>query len=142
MFTFRFALCALLLGSVLFLQSCAAMFTGTTSSILVDSEPRGIPFSIGDVRGVTPQNVEISKKMKEITFEPRGTEPVTRKLERKFQGGMLLMDILFTPGYGLVGILVDGGTAAWYKHSPSVFFRSDENVASVSEASSGASIQP
>jgi hypothetical protein len=25
------------------------------------------------------------------------------------------MDVLFTPGFGLVGVLVDGTTSAWYR---------------------------
>lgn len=122
----------LLIPVCLWSQSCAAMFTGTKSTVLVDSEPRGIPFVAGTVEGVTPQTVKISKKTKEITFTPEGTAPVTQKLERHFQGGMLLMDILFTPGYGLVGIVVDGSTSAWFKHDPSVFF--ELNEATVVEA--------
>jgi hypothetical protein len=104
-----------------FLTSCAAMFTGTKSTLMIDSEPRGIPFTIGELEGVTPQSVTIPKKEKTVVFSPPGQAPVERSLGRRFQGGFLLMDILFTPGYGLVGILIDGGTGAWYKHDVSVF---------------------
>jgi len=98
------------------------MFTGTKSTILVDSDPRGIAFTVGDASGVTPQTVKVSKKVKEITFAPEGSAPVTQPLPRRFQVGMLVLDILFTPGYGLSGCLIDGTTAAWFKHDATFFF--------------------
>jgi hypothetical protein len=103
------------------LQSCAAMFTGTKSTVLIDSEPQGVPFAVGKVTGVTPQSVEIPKKAKSVTFTPANAEPVTMALKRRFQYGMLALDILFTPGYGAVGIAVDGATGAWYRHEPAFF---------------------
>ena len=43
-------------------------------------------------------------------------------IKRKFQGGFLFLDILFTPGYGLLGILIDGPTSAFYKMPSNVEF--------------------
>jgi hypothetical protein len=61
--------------------------------------------------------------------------------KRSFKGGMLVLDILFTPGYGLSGIIVDASTSAWYGLPPNVTYdfstkvASPDHVKSVQEAS-------
>jgi hypothetical protein len=39
-------------------------------------------------------------------------------VERTFGVGFLLMDVLFTPGFGVSGLLIDGATQAWYSLPP------------------------
>ena len=98
-------------------SSCAAMFIGTKQTLQVTSEPSGATIKVNDeVVGTTPCPIELSKSVNEVTLSHAGQEDVTVDLDWNFQFGYLLMDILFTPGYGLVGILVDGGTQSWFKH--------------------------
>ena len=107
--------------------SCAAMFTGTSDMVTFTSNPPRCIVRVDDNEGQTPYSIKISKKIKEATFvHPDTGEERTVELKRTYQTGMLLMDILFTPGYGLVGIIVDGSTAAWYKHDPQSYVDFDE----------------
>lgn len=50
-----------------------------------------------------------------MTFELTGYKPATFQVQRKMQGGILALDILFT---GLLGVVVDAATGAWYKLTP------------------------
>lgn len=97
------------------LTSCAAMFSGTSQEMYITAKQEGGSVLIGDSEYKLPFRGEVKKKTKSLTFRhpAHGEHLVT--VERKFSGGYLLMDILFTPGYGLVGILIDGATNAWYK---------------------------
>jgi len=110
----------LLLTFVALTSSCAAMFTGTTSDVHFTSEPSGAVVTAGDQTGKTPCTLTIKKKEQSGTIRYEGQPEMELDLARGFQGGFLLMDILFTPGYGLVGILIDGGTGAWYKHPATI----------------------
>lgn len=115
------ALTSLFIALTLFTSSCAAIFTGTTDDVQFDSNPRGAFIVVGEQEGRTPCLLTLPKSTTEYTIRYEGEEAITVPIERSFQGGMLLLDILFTPGYGLVGILIDGPTSAFYKLPPMAF---------------------
>lgn len=95
---------------------CAAIFDGTNDEVTFNSIPPGARVSVGDQTGTTPCTLDISKKITTAKFwlEGHGDRDVT--WERSFGFGWLLMDLLFTPGFGLSGILVDGVSAGWLSH--------------------------
>lgn len=102
-------------GLLLLGTSCASIFDGTSSDVHFTSDPPGAQVIAGEVEGTTPCTLKISKSLDDVTFvHPTYSERVV-DLDSSFQVGFLFMDILFTPGYGLVGILVDGATQAWWK---------------------------
>lgn len=100
---------------VLLTQGCATLFDGKTSEVTFTSEPSGVLVTVDELSGTTPVTLTIPKKATEATFAFDG-EARTVELERSMQGGFILMDILFTPGFGLSGLLIDGATGAWYEH--------------------------
>jgi hypothetical protein len=108
--------CLLLLGAVL-MTSCAAIFTGTKGEITFSAYPEtGTTVRVGEqTYSIDGQPVKLKKKVKKVVFSNPSYGEYEVPIHRKFQGGMLFLDILFTPGYGLLGILIDGPTAAWYK---------------------------
>ncbi len=74
----------------------------------------------GDDVFVLPATVQVPKSTREIIFSHPNYDSIAVRLDRDFMQGMLLMDLLFTPGFGLGGILVDGTTSAWYEMPPIV----------------------
>jgi len=115
------ALASIALFLTLSMSSCAAMLTGTSGNVQFDSNPRGATVRVGDQEGLTPCLLNLPKSSKEFTIQHDEHGEQVLPLERTFQGGMLAMDILFTPGFGLSGILIDGSTAAFYKLPPSAY---------------------
>lgn len=117
--------------------SCAAMFTGTSNEVLFTSEPSGAIVEVGDLQVTTPGTLDIPKSAKEASYRhPETGEVRVVELARSTQGGMVLMDFLFTPGFGLSGLLIDGMTSAIYKHASTshVDFRVPQNEDASTEA--------
>ena len=107
------------------LSSCAAMFTGTSSDVGFQTDPPGALLRIGEEEFTTPCTVDLDKSTKMITLDHPNYDPVEIEIDRSFQGGFLVLDILFTPGYGLVGILVDSLTSAFYSLPPIIHYDFD-----------------
>lgn len=128
----RFVLrvCALVVGVAL-MTSCAAMFTGTKDEITFSAMPsEGTTVTIGDkTYSLDGVPVSVKKKTKKVVFSNPTYGDYEVPVKRKFQGGFLFMDILFTPGYGLLGILIDGPTAAWYKLPSTIQFDFGSEIA-------------
>jgi hypothetical protein len=95
--------------------SCAAIFTGTNSEVGFQSQPAGGSIMIGEDTFLIPYTTKIAKDTSAVTFTHPNYESVEVELDRGFNAGMLLMDILFTPGFGLSGVLIDAGTSAFYE---------------------------
>lgn len=112
--------------------SCAAMFDGTKSTVMFQTTPPGAELEVDGKTYRTPIAVELSKKKHTCTLRHAeyGNAPVTVDWKRKTQGGFVLMDILFTPGFGLSGLLIDGMSGAFYKHPPMVAYDFTTRVAS------------
>jgi len=115
--------CAFVVGAAL-MTSCAAMFTGTKGEMTFSATPAaGTTVLVGGTSyPIDGFPVEFKKKTKKVVFSNPSYGEYEVPIKRRFQGGFLLMDILFTPGYGLLGILIDGGTSAWYKLPTTIQF--------------------
>ncbi len=84
----------------------------------------------GDQRGTTPVTLRLAKSTKRVTFIAPARAPIVRtssagdralaedgrdvELDRDLGLGWMVLNLLFTPGFGLVGGIVDGSTSAWY----------------------------
>jgi hypothetical protein len=113
---------------------CASMFSGTTQQVVFNSPQPKSSVTVEGQQYALPATARISKKTTKATFtNPRYP---SRELEwkRDFQAGYLFMDILFTPGYGLVGIIVDASTSAWLKHPAVIDYDFATGRTSVKEA--------
>lgn len=109
----RLVTTTLLIVPFVLLTGCAAMFTGTSSDVRIDARPAGGYVILDDERHELPTTLDVSKKTELILFEhPEYGEQLV-ELDRDLMGGYVLLDLLFTPGFGLVGLLVDGTTSAW-----------------------------
>ena len=94
------------------LTSCATIFKGTKEEVRFDSKPVGAEVWIDGVKfGNTPAVFQLeSKKTYVIEFRMAGKTKSVR-LTNHMQAGYLILDILT----GLVPIIVDAATGAWYK---------------------------
>lgn len=97
---------------------CGAIFNGTRQNIQVTSAPDGARISTQPLTGefTTPASLSLERKNNyTLTFEREGYRPAVFQIQRHMQGGILLLDILFT---GLLGVVIDAATGGWYKLSP------------------------
>lgn len=107
----------LLALALLLSTSCASMFNGTTDEVHFASTPEGAQVFEGTKQlGTTPCTVAISRSTDVIAFEHPAHGRRVVPLKSDFQLRYLFLDILFTPGYGLLGIIVDSATQAWWDH--------------------------
>ncbi len=107
--------CALWLSNCL-CTSCASMFSGTTDEVVFTSPTVADVFCNGKKLGQTPVTAKVPCSADEVTFKhPEHGERIV-PLASNFRIGYLLMDLLFTPGFGLLGIIVDTSTQAWWDH--------------------------
>jgi hypothetical protein len=97
-------------------NGCAAVFTGTSDEVTFTSVPSGAEVVIDGKRYTTPCSAEVSKWVDEVTFRHEDHGDRVVKLDSSFQIGFLLMDFLFTPGFGSSGIIIDLITQAVWKH--------------------------
>lgn len=91
---------------------CATIFKGNSEEVRFDSKPAGAEVWIdGQNMGVAPLSLKLeSKKTYTIEFRADGKTKTVR-LTNHMAAGYLVLDILF----GLVPIIVDAATGAWYK---------------------------
>ena len=112
-------ICKLLLVlSVAFsFQSCAAMFSGTSDEIAFTSEPSGAEVVVaGHSVGTTPCSAKVDKGIDDVVFKDATLGERKVHLDSSFQFGFLLLDVLFTPGFGASGVLGDLITQGWWDH--------------------------
>lgn len=95
-----------------FLCSCAAIFKGTSSNLNLSSDPSGATVYVnGFPRGKTPVKLKLeSKKSYNIEFKKEGYETLTYTITNHVGAGWIILDILG----GIVPIVVDAATGAWY----------------------------
>jgi len=106
---------ALLLGT---LYGCGAIFNGTRQNVQATSAPAGAKVSTMPISGesTTPTSLSLQRKQGYLlTFELAGYDKATFEVQNHMQGGILALDILFT---GLLGVVIDAATGAWYKLAP------------------------
>ena len=114
----RAAPIALTLTLALITVGCGAIFNGTRQTITAASSPAGAKVTADPAIGefTTPASLSLERKNNYILrFELEGYRPATFNIDRRLQAGILVLDVLFT---GLLGVVVDAATGAWYKLSP------------------------
>lgn len=104
---------------LLFMTGCGAMFGGTTQLIRVDSSPPGAKIRTSPPSGEysTPASMSLERKSNyTLTFEKEGYSPAKFEIQHRLRGGIVALDVLA----GLLGVVVDAATGAWYKLVPDV----------------------
>ena len=97
------------------LTSCATMFAGDSDKVEFASVPVGAEVVLGDtVLGRTPCVATIDRSTDAVVFRLAGYPNREVEIDSSFQFGYLLMDILFTPGFGSSGIIIDAISGAWF----------------------------
>ena len=94
------------------------MFSGSTSSINITSNPAGETVKLnGFSAGKTPTVIVVDKKQSQnyVTIEIDGYEPASFIITHRIGAGWVVLDILA----GVVEIAVDAITGAWYSIKPS-----------------------
>lgn len=100
------------------LTGCGAILHGTRQNIDVQSSPAGAKVETTPATGTytTPTTLNLERKNSYVlTFTSPGYNPATYDLHNGVGTGTVIADVLLT---GLVGVLVDGLTGAWYGLNP------------------------
>lgn len=121
------------------LSGCATMFSDKTVSVKFKAEPSdGTELLIaGKKYPLDGEPIELSKKTKEVTFSNPNYGDFTVPLDRHVNGGWVALDIFFTPGYGVIGLIVDGSSARWYRYPSDVKFDFTQTLAVQSGRATG-----
>ncbi len=92
---------------------CATVFKGNSNSVNFASDPAGARVYVNGVpRGTTPINLKLeSKQTYTIEFKKDGYDTQTYTITNHVGVGWIVLDILF----GLVPVIVDAATGAWYE---------------------------
>ena len=82
-----------------FLSSCATLFSSSTVTVQMDSDPPGAKYEVGPFSGKTPESIAIPKKSIPdfATFELPGYARQTVPIESGITG-VFWVNILFWPG--------------------------------------------
>ena len=107
-------LCCTLLVLTFLTYNCAAIFKGTSESVAFSTDPSGAKvFVNGQYMGTTPCQIPLpSKGTYTIEFKKEGYDPSTYTIMNHVGAGWVVLDVLFT---GLIGVVVDAATGAWYE---------------------------
>ncbi len=102
----------LLTFSLLFLNSCATLFKGSTEEVSFSSEPTGAEVYVnGQHMGETPFPLNLESDMHyTIEFRLEGYENKTVLINNSVGAGWIILDVLG----GLIPIIVDAATGDWY----------------------------
>ncbi len=92
---------------------CATIFKGNHDMVDFSSDPAGAEVYVnGAPRGTTPINLKLeSKRTYTIEFKKDGFETRTYTITNHVGAGWVILDVLA----GLVGVIVDASTGAWYE---------------------------
>ncbi len=93
--------------------ACATLFKGTREEVTFNSRPQGAKVILDGVDvGETPLTLKLeSKRTYHITFRFQNGVEKSFQLTKHTQGGWIVLDVLA----GLVPVIVDAATGAWYK---------------------------
>jgi hypothetical protein len=115
----RARLRATALGAMMMaITGCAAIFNGTRQNITATSAPDAATIAVepGGAKYTTPASMSLERKNEyNLTFTKDGYSSGVFHVEKHLNGGMVVLDVLFT---GLVGVVVDAATGAWYNLDP------------------------
>src|SRR5262245_49026873 len=105
------------LAAVTLLSGCGVILNGTRQDVMANSTPEAAKVTTAPGTGEfqTPIALKLERKRSySIRFERDGYTPATVEIRNKLQPGILVLDIVF----GLVPVIVDAATGAWYKLDP------------------------
>ncbi len=106
-------------------SGCGTLFRGTTQSIQVNATPYGAIVGVDRRQYTTPVTIKLKRRRSYLlTISKEGYETEKRVINRKISGKIVVLDIIFS---GLLGLIVDGVTGAWYNLEPNninVYLRS------------------
>jgi len=115
------------------IYGCATILKGSIDQVDVSSDPNGAKIYVnGEFLGKTPVHLRLpAKKTFFIEFVKDGYEKKTYVLNSSVGAGWIVLDVLF----GLIPVVVDASTGAWYEF--------DDNTARVYlEKVGGVTIEP
>lgn len=107
------AVSGVLIGSFLLLTcGCATVFKGEYRTVKIGSEPDGaMVFINGEFHGRTPVSLELRpNRPYTIEFRKDGYQTEVRRIKNEIGVGWVILDVVL----GVVPVLVDGLTGAWY----------------------------
>jgi hypothetical protein len=99
-------------------SGCGAIFNGTRQTITATSAPDAarVVVTPGSFELTTPTALDLERKHEYLlTFSKEGYSPATFQIKKSLQGGIVVLDVLFT---GLIGVIIDAATGAWFKLTP------------------------
>src|SRR5207302_8490451 len=99
--------------------ACGLIFGGTRQTIQANSSPPGTTVTTAPPTATltTPAAVSLERKKDyTLTFTKAGYTPADVQVAHHVRGGTIVLDILF----GLVPVIVDAATRAWYSLSPTM----------------------
>ncbi len=115
---------------VFFTTGCAVISHGSKQSIPVQSSPSAVSVGMGGMSYTTPTTLELERKNEYIlSFSKEGYESAQIQITKHLSGGYLVADILLT---GLLGVVIDGITGAWYNLKPEAVTVSLSKVSNIS----------
>jgi len=108
----KFTSCMVLFSFIFLLSGCATLFKGTSEEVRFGSEPQKAEVWVNGAKmGETPISLKLeSKKTYQIEFRKEGYKPVQRNITNRVGAGWIILDVLA----GLIPIIVDAATGAWY----------------------------
>ena len=116
---------------VVTLMGCGAILQGTRQTIQANSAPSAATIAVSPTNEeyTTPASMSLERKNNYVlTFSKEGYTSAKFNIQKKLSGGMLVLDVLFT---GLLGVIVDAATGAWYNLSPEVASVSLERLGAI-----------
>jgi hypothetical protein len=101
-----------LVSFIFLLSNCATIFKGTTEEVNFNSDPQAADVYVnGQNLGKTPVALELKvNKTYTIEFRKEGYKSKSYTINNEVGVGWVILDVLA----GLVGVIVDGITGAWY----------------------------
>jgi hypothetical protein len=101
------------LSLVVLLAGCGAVLHGTRQTVEVQSSPSGAKIETSPPSGVftTPATLNLERNSHVLTFTSPGYAPSTYNITNGIGVGTVVADVLLT---GLLGVVVDAVTGAWY----------------------------
>lgn len=102
-----------LITFVFMLSNCATIFKGEYRDVRINSEPDDTQVYVnGEFQGRTPLKLELRPdESYTIEFRRKGYKTEVRQIKNKIGVGWIVLDVVF----GLVPVLVDALTGAWYE---------------------------
>lgn len=113
----RLARSTLLLLVPILSAGCGAIFHGTRQDVTATSAPdqASVVVEPGGMKFTTPASFRLERKNDYImTFTKAGYSDGRFQVQKSLNAGILVLDILA----GLVGVIVDAATGAWYSLNP------------------------